>query len=579
MSVSITKKPLLPNVKIEKNDASFYTFNHFAGTYNFRLRGLTCTPPKDNQKGHFSIRLTSANASNTDANTILSNIKRGNEVQIWIGKTDPGTSDSSTRLFLGRIETLEIYEHTASFMDIEISGPDWGSDILKSRIVNRNWTQIKTGDGITLDTTDETTLIQQIVLDLLTEANSYAAGEVPVGDATGSGSTQGIVVTAANIQTPDIKLPAFVANYERLDDKLSELDSIGGTIHWVGPDKVFHMELPVESTSSRPAEILITDDYTNATAIAWPPGQTKVGLIGTDCDYKITVENKKSRYFGIGGGVEEVDQSKETNASSTTLNGQYIGMKFTPTKIFLEGVALYLGKTGDPPTSSVTCMIYENKSNEPVDLLCSARIDEKYVTASGGWVTFKMQTELNTANSYWIILQKNPGDDVSNCYKWYRDSASTGVSGTSSDGDTWTIDATGFNYMYRTYTTYPLVTIVSDPNNGVLTSKHFHEEVIFKNDITIHTVLNKLLTGESNTGFKEKEMLKCRIYAPDTILSAGQKIRVIKTASGKSISTAGTPSNDDFILSDVTYTFESTNEGGTGTFWYDAELIRFVSYT
>src|SRR3990167_2479358 len=163
MSVSISKQPLLPVITIQKNDASLYTFNHFISTYDFRVRRCEVTPPIDSIGGKFNITITSADGTVSALNTILTNINEGNEVTIWIGKDNT----TKTKAFLGIIETTEITQPNKNYFELKISGPDWGSYILKSRIVSRSWTQKRTGTVI--DTTDNTTLVSQIVDDLLTE--------------------------------------------------------------------------------------------------------------------------------------------------------------------------------------------------------------------------------------------------------------------------------------------------------------------------------------------------------------------------------------------------------------------------
>ena len=61
------------------------------------------------------------------------------------------------------------------------------------------------------------------------------------------------------------------------------------------------------------------------------------------------------------------------------------------------------------------------------------------------------------------------------------------------------------------------------------------------------------------------------IYAPDTLLSTGQKIRVRKQLSGYVI-------DGDFTLGQIEYVFESGEDTSTGNFYYNVELTRFVDF-
>lgn len=559
--VTLTKKPYLPVFQLEKNDASNYTFNPFIGTYDFRVRKAKIRPPMDNKQGKFSITLTSQDASTSASNTILSNIEEGNEIVVWIGKDNT----NKVKIFRGIVEDIIIDEPNRNYMDVMISGPDWGSDLLKSRVVNGAWIQKKTADGITLDSSDDDVLVSQIVEDLLTKTSSYPVNDVAAED-------QGLVVSSSNIVLPDVRLASFVSNYERLDDKISEIDAILGTLHWVDPDKNFHMEVPVGSTTSLPTDTLFTDDYTNATALTWD--QTKLGLLGKGTSIKNTVENRKKRIFGLGGDEEVLDQKQETNGGSTSLEGIYLGQKFTPTFRYIEGVTVFLSKTGSPVLGP-TIEIIEDAGGEPEGtIIRSVKTEKEKVTASGEWIAFKIQAELNTAKDYWILSVPSSSDDASNHYNWFHDNGTSHTHATSSDAVSWTVNTNNKGYMFRHYSSSPLVSVKSDYSN-LLTSKHYHEEVIRKPDITLSTVLWKLLDGESRTLFKRKQILTGQVYAPDTLITTGQRIHVVKESSGKVINTL-TDGVGPFVLGEQEYNFQSSKDLATGTFWLDVDLVRFV---
>ena len=163
---------------------------------------------------------------------------------------------------MGVVENWEIREDTKDYMELTISGPDWGSDILKNRIVTGQWVQKRDNTGA-LDSTDTEVTIAQITHDLLTMTSNYPAADITAED-------QGVIVPAvASLEGGDIQLSVFNANYEFLDDKLHELDEIAGTIHYIDPDKNFVQKYPEDSASSAATDILLTDDNTDATAIAW----------------------------------------------------------------------------------------------------------------------------------------------------------------------------------------------------------------------------------------------------------------------------------------------------------------------
>jgi hypothetical protein len=441
---NIDKAPLLPVIQIKKNDASTYTFNHFTSTYDFQVRSLTVSPSHDVNGGEFSMRIISDDATNAKANTLITNIDEGNEVTIWIGKNDT----DKTKVFLGVIESWEINEDNKNFMDMTISGPDWGSDILKNRVVTGQWVQERDSNG-DLVASDTRTTIAQITHDLLTLTSNYPAADITVED-------QGVIVPAvASLEGGDIPLSVFNANYEFLDDKLHELDEIAGTIHYIDPDKNFVQIYPTGSATSSTADILLTDDNTDSTATAWPA--TKVGLIRAGTTTKRTLENHKRRVFGLGGENISIDQKEETDAANTTMDANHIAMRFTPQFITLSKVHVKLSKIGTPNADFVL-ELREDFNNTPTgEVLRTVLKDKAFLNGTGTtavWSGFEINEELNTAQNYWIVLRK-VGADSSNTFRWHHDNVDNNpaVSATSSDDVTWALTTTPnrYNYTFRSF--------------------------------------------------------------------------------------------------------------------------------
>ncbi|UVF62449.1 baseplate protein [Nitrososphaeria virus YSH_922147] len=512
--------------------------------------------------GNFSLNIIGATGTNSEMNTILSNISEGNEVTIWVGKTDA----SKTKIFLGVIEEIVIEEPNKNFMSVTLSGPDWGSDILKNRIVNGQWDQRKTS-GV-LDTTDDSTTIAQIVYDLLNNTQSYPA-------AAADGLTvisQGLVYDATTIIPIDYQLPTFSARFEFLDDKLQELDDLSLSYHYVDPDKKFHMYQLGTSTTSVPAEILFTDDVNDSTS--WTSG--KVGLILPNSSFKRTLEHHKRRVFGLGGLSSAVDQENTTTTSNSTLDAGYIAQRFTPTKTHLSTIMVWLSQVGTP-TVDLTLELRDDSATGtslPTGQVLRSISKPKSFLGGASAATpspFEMNEELTPGRNYWIVLMKN-GSDASNTFRWHRDALDTGTSATSADDVTWALTTTPnrFNYSFQAYLGNEIVAVSRDSNLSA-TSKHFHEDTIRKSDIIDDKVLKFLLTQENKTAHKKKEIITCQVYAPDTLLQTGQKIRVRKQSSGYVV-------DGEFTLGGVEYVFESSDENADGSMYYTCELTRFVDF-
>ena len=552
----ITKKPLLPVITIQKT-SGVYTFNSFTSTFDFRVGSLTVKPAFDAVGGNFTLNIIGATGTNAEMNTILSNISEGNEVTIWVGKTDA----SKVKIFLGIIEEIVIDESNKNYMSVTLSGPDWGSDLLKNRVVNYQWDQRRDSSG-NIDTTDTSTTIKNIIDDLLNDTQSYPSGAIDSITAV----SQGLIYSSANVLPIDYSLPTFSAKYEFLDDKLQELDDFGLSYHYVDPDKNFRMYQLGISNTAGPATILFTDDVSDS--ISWTSGN--VGLIAPGSSFKRTLEHHKRRVYGLGGLSSTVDTSNTTTSSNDTLASNYYAARFTPTKTHLSYITLYLSQIGTPTFDFIMELRDDSSTGTSAPTGQVLRSISKNKAFLGGATSatpsvFEMNEELTPGRNYWIVCMAN-GTDASNCFRWHRDALSTGVSSSSTDDVTWTTDTTGYNYAFQTFLGNELIAVSRDPNL-VASSKHLHEDTLRKADIIDDKVLKFLLTQENKTAHKKKEILKCQVYAPDTLLTTGQKIRVRKQASGYLV-------DGEFTLGQIEYVFEPD----VGTFYYECELTRFVDY-
>ena len=558
---NITKIPLLPVITIQKTSGVF-TYNPFTSTFDFKVGSLTVKPSFDAVGGNFKLNIIGATGTNAEMNTILSNISEGNEVTIWVGKSDA----TKTKIFLGVIEEIVIDEINKNFMSVTLSGPDWGSDLLKNTIVNFQYQQDLNDDG-SQNTNDDTTSILNLISKILNDNMSYPTATFTVVN-------KGLVYDATTVIPISYQIPVFNARFEFLDDKLQELDDLSLSYHYVDPDKKFHMYNLAFSSTSAPATILFTDDVSDATA--WVSG--KVGLIAPGSSFKRTLEHHKRKVFGLGGLSSEVDQQNTTTSSFTEMSSNYIAQRFTPTKTTCSKINIYISKTGTPiedlvlelredsssgtslPTGKVLRSISKNKN------ILANKVDGVPSISS-----FEMNEELTAQQNYWIVLLKN-GTSSSNTFNWHKDALDTGTSATSANDITWNLTSTPnrFKYAFQALLGNELIAVSEDANLSA-TSKHFHEDVIRKSEIVDKFLLKFLLTQENKSAHKKKEIFKCQVYAPDTLLQTGQTIRVRKQTSGYVV-------DGNFTLGQVEYVFEASDDMATGTFYYEVELARFVDY-
>jgi hypothetical protein len=558
---AITKRPFLPKITIKKNDASLYTYDPFVPTFDFRLVSATIRSPYDSQGGQYEMKIISGDATNSAMNTILNNIQEDNEVTVWVGKT----SASLIKVFLGKIETIEIEEPNKNLMYVTISGPDWGSDVLKNLVVNNSWVQKKdVANQDLFDTADRRTTIGQITKDLMSEPGAYNLETNYRITAT----DLGVILTTGNY--PDItnsyQVPQFEANAEKLDDKLTELDELGGTTHFVDADKTFFMKA-TEVIS--PSGILLTDDENDA--VINPTYLGKVGFIAPGSKYIKTVENHKARLYGLGSNTFAKDTSQEVVTHSTSLAAAWYAQQFTPTKQDAYTIGIYVGYDSTP-TIDLTMILVEDKAGLPTgSTLRTVSKSFTGITPTGAWVYFPIGEKLTVGNKYWIIMAGNfPG----NTYKWFRNNvdSSPSTSATSTNGTSWALTTTPnrFSYSFIHHANVPIVAVYPTGITG--STKHLHDEVIRRLDLTDSVLMSYYLgTLYARLG-KRKEIFRGRIYAPDQLLKPNQELRIRKQQSGKIVD------SDNFVLGQVEYIFDSADGTSTGSLYIDVEAVKFSNY-
>lgn len=570
MSLSITKIPLLPVITVKKNDGTFFTFNHFTDNRQFNLIKMEVVPPYLGTAGSFTITLHDPSAS------MLTNIRRGNEVTIWIGKTDA----TKIKVMLGVITSTKVETFNRNYAQVTLSGIDWGSYILASRIINYSWRQLLLPDGST-DPTDTSTNIRQIVLDILTKAACYPTQD-PIGSTDGTLS-QGMIVTSANITAgADVQLPALSAGFEIVEDKLKQLDGLAiNAVHWVDADKTFYMARPSATDSG----ILLVDDNTDATALAWLP-QTKVGLISglKSSTLEKTIDEYKRRIYGIGAGIDTLESSQTTVTNTDDLSN-YKGMRIwnataTPPQsivnVHISLLGLYLSKSGtpatDPPPTDPIVQLVEDVGGVPKgNVVKSVRIDRtnlQSTTAKVHYCDFNGES-LNTSKVYWIVMP--PCANV----RWHRQATGAGsihMHAFSTNNIAWTpvapLTGSSYGYAYEYWYTRDLATQQED---GITTLSNaiFPEDVTRQPDIKSNALMIKYLNSIRETTMKEKWVYKCTVYSPDVLLLNGQKVRIKVTRSP-----IATFDYADWVVSGIEYVFDSDPDSQTGTFYFALTSVR-----
>jgi len=574
-----TRQPILPVIQIVKNDSTIYNYNPFTSTFDFKVQTLQCSPAADAQGGKFTLKIIPpAGVDVSTMNAILGNIENGNQITIWIGKSN----SSLTKVFLGVLENITVDESGPNYMQITLDGPDWGSDILKNRICLYYKVQRYLADNITYDPNDPNVTIVQILTDLLTSTLAYPFNDITVAN-------QGIVFSASNVDTSiqNVRIPQMMANLEHLDDKLSELDNWCNAVHYVDANKNYIMKPAVSNTSPTPATgtWLFTDSVSDSLIASWTTGN--VGYISLDgSSYKYTTENYKHRIIGIGSSQVSIDGAtlgtpvqQTTNSGSTTLDStHWLAQQFKPIYATGYSVAIFLATVGTPTVDIIVEIVQDNAGKPTGQVLQNLSIPRSQVAPSpGGWNQINIGVSYLTPSAYWIVIPPNVAFSGIASFQWYY-GGSTFTNGISTDGINWTINSSSYGYMFINYTSTPLK--IAIPGIGLnATDKVFHEETYRQAFITNSQALTAYLNSITKiTNFK-KEIYNCKVYCPDNTPLPFASILLRKILSGLQFNTSNVNTTwSHHMLATVRINFQASDSEATGTFWIDCQLVRFTTF-
>jgi hypothetical protein len=340
--------------------------------------------------------------------------------------------------------------------------------------------------------------------------------------------------------------------------------------------------------------VFLTDDVNDSSAGSY----TYHGYIAPGATYSKTIEGHRRRYYGVDSGLGTPDQSNPAGVGGvygdpsvvgtpyTNVDADFHAVRFSPTKRKCSAFAIFVAKTGTPEP-----LIVELREADPTNGTPNgSRIVERQKVAGAiatlaevaadptlGWHYFSVNDELNTKTNYFIVfVPPNTSAGSGNLYHWYYTALTGGTSATGSDGITWSSGTVNYAYRQDYTDDYQLIA----PAAGVTASqKHVWEDVVRKPSLTERSALEAYLVAQLRKSRNRKEILKCRVYAPDILLQVGQKVIVKKLQSGSQIFTTGTDTNPHFTITSVQYNFDAGETEQDGTMYLDVEMSRFMAYS
>ena len=392
---------------------------------DFTLSELKVHNGSNTDYGYAILKIDDRDNLLTDtANNIRdSKIERQWDIQIYFGKSQPLLQ----RWFYGKIFDVDIVRTFTNQQHIILSCIGWGA-VLRDRITNIKRFQGKAADGITVDNTNTTTKVSELVKDIIEDTDHQADHGLDNSD---------LGITANNIQDIDVKLPDLQKSFATYATALSELSSAGNAMFGVDADR----DLFLRDPGSVDSGFLFTNDLAGATAQNWD--SSRIGyLINASQSWRdSSFDGAYSFLHGLGANSVKIDQQNSGSENAVrTSNTSYVGIPFTPQQDNIGKLALRLAKTGTPttPLTVTICNVNASDSNSPK--LTSPRktisLDASRIqsfTTSGAWEELGLQEKIDVeAGTPLMLVVHKYGDSSHNLTMDYK--TGSGTFWTSADG-------------------------------------------------------------------------------------------------------------------------------------------------
>ncbi len=489
---------------------------------DFTLSELQIHSGINSDYGYAVIKIDDKDNNLTDTTSKLrdSKIERQWDIQIYLGKSQPLLQ----RYFYGKIYDVDIQRPFTNRQTLVITCIGWGVT-LRDRITNIKRFQGKTADGLTVDNTNTTTKVSELVKQVVTD-NDHQADHGLTNDDLG--------ITTTGVQEVDVKLPDLQKNFATYATVLSELSSSGNVMYGVDPDR----DLFLRDPNSVDSGFLFTNDLSSSVSENWD--SSRIGyLINASQSWRdSSYDGAYSFLHGLGSNSVKIDTSKVGSENATRAsNVSWIGIPFTPTTDNISKIALKIAKTGTP-TSPATIQItgIDTSTNKPkVDnLRKSLVLDSQRIqglTTSGAWEEISLDEKIDVEpNTPLMIVVNQYGDGSDNFTLDYQ--TGTGTFYTSSDGVTWS-SATG-SFSFRDYSQKALHIILE--NTRAKAKYGVREKVVnFNAGQEEGSAREALINAGEVLGLERRHYSQVTVSPPTLRVPLGQFCRVVDSKTGLNV--------------------------------------------
>ena len=507
--------PLHPRIVITNlTGGSAYTFESAqlsaTPTQDFKLEALNLHLGIDDDFGFLQLVIhdhdnTLTDLTDTDRPGVI-----GREwgVQLYLGKT----LALEERWFYGKIKDLAVSRPTTGIQTISITCVGWGI-ILRERMTRLVRNQAKAADGVTLDDTDNSTKISELIKDVFNDIDHQIDDNMPQLQhiqAEISTTGNGIDVAATSGKIANVNFT--VASYAQV---ISNLAGIANTTWHVNPDRV----LIVQDPSSMDSGFLFTNNLGNNKATTWD--STKIGyVLNAPLEWKDSSADMLYNFVhGFGHFSPGVSVSETTAPDAAdNLDSEYHAIPFIPTSDNVVKIAVRSIKTGVPVAGSIKILGGTTGGGpDPADVrytksLNASLLNKLGTTTPATWLEIPITPRLQVTPGEQLFIAFSRTGDASNTIS-VNYTAGSGVFWDSTDGTTWT-SRVGKS-SYRVYESRKLVTTVENTSATEFLPELRERIFPIRADLEEQTVRATLLAASEVLG-KQRRTYGTVIVSPVT---------------------------------------------------------------
>ena len=510
---------------------SAYTFEskelNPTGTQDFQLNALKLHLGIDDDFGtlHLVIHDNDGNLSDLTNNDRPGLIGREWSIQLYLGKS----TATEQRWFYGKIKDFTTSRPTTGIQTISISCVGYGI-VLRERMSRLVRNQAKAADGVTLDDTDDSTKISELILDLFNDKDHYIDNNIDrLTSITAQTSTTGEGIDEDATSQKIANVNFNVASFGQI---ISNLAGVANTTFHVNADR----KLIVQDPESRDSGFLFTNNLSGERATTWD--STKIGyILNAPLEWKDSSADMLYNFIhGFGHFKPGVSVSETTTPDAAdNLNSEWHAIPFIPTADNIVKIAIRSIKTGTP-AEDTSVQIWGDTGGSGPDsadvrykkLLNTETLNKLGTTTPADWFEIPIHPRLDVTPGEQLYIVFPKVGDASNTIS-VNYAAGSGTYWDSTNGTSWT-SRVGKS-AYRVYESRRLTTTVENTSAAELLPEPRERIFPIRSDLEEQTVRQTLLSAAEVLG-KQRRTYGTVIVSPVTAripLGTFCKLEDIKT--------------------------------------------------